>query len=58
MTQRGEVPTTKIRNQCRFDREEIDQWMKAHATGKGEKDNGKDEKTDTPTESALSACGR
>jgi PTS system nitrogen regulatory IIA component len=33
MAQRGEVPATKIGNQWRFDREEIDQWMKSHATG-------------------------
>lgn len=33
MAQRGEVPASKIGNQWRFDREEIDQWMKAHATG-------------------------
>lgn len=25
----------EIGNQWRFDREEINQWMKAHATGKG-----------------------
>jgi len=25
----------EISTQWRFDREEIDQWMKAHATGKG-----------------------
>jgi PTS system nitrogen regulatory IIA component len=36
MAQRGEVPASKIGNQWRSDREEIDQWMKAHATGKGE----------------------
>ncbi len=35
MAQRGEVPASKIGNQWRFDREEIDQWMRAHATGKG-----------------------
>jgi len=33
MAQRGEVPASKIGNQWRFDREEIDQWMKAHSTG-------------------------
>lgn len=33
MAQRGEVPASKIGNQWRFDREEIDQWMKSHATG-------------------------
>jgi excisionase family DNA binding protein len=36
MAQRGEIPASKIGNQWRFDREEIDRWMKAHATGKGE----------------------
>lgn len=34
MAQRGEIPAAKIGTQWRFDREEIDQWMKAHATGK------------------------
>jgi len=33
MAQRGEIPASKIGTQWRFDREEIDQWMKAHATG-------------------------
>jgi PTS system nitrogen regulatory IIA component len=32
----GEIPASKIGNQWRFDRKEIDQCMKAHATGKGE----------------------
>lgn len=35
MTQRGELPASRIGNQWRFDREEIDLWMKAHATGRG-----------------------
>ena len=35
MAQRGEIPAAKIVNQWRFDREEIDRWMKAQATGKG-----------------------
>ncbi|MEA1924092.1 MAG: helix-turn-helix domain-containing protein [Pseudomonadota bacterium] len=35
MAQRGEIPASKIGNQWRFDREDIDQWMKSHATGKG-----------------------
>ena len=35
MAQRGEIPASKIGNQWRFDREEIDQWMKSHSTGKG-----------------------
>ena len=35
MAQRCEIPASKIGTQWRFDREEIDQWMKAHATGKG-----------------------
>ncbi|MDX9840335.1 MAG: helix-turn-helix domain-containing protein [Desulfobulbus sp.] len=34
MAQRGEIPASKIGNQWRFDREEIDRWMNAHATGK------------------------
>lgn len=33
MAQRGEVPASKIGTQWRFDREEIDQWMKSLATG-------------------------
>ena len=36
MAQRGEIPATKFGNQWRYDREDIEQWMKAHATGKGE----------------------
>ncbi len=43
MAQRGEVPASKIGTQWRFDREEIDQWMKAHATGNAGSDN-KDQK--------------
>jgi PTS system nitrogen regulatory IIA component len=43
MAKRGEVPASKIGNQWRFDREEIDQWMKAHATGNVGSDN-KDKK--------------
>lgn len=43
MAQRGAVPASKIGNQWRFDREEIDQWMKAHATGNVGSDN-KDKK--------------
>lgn len=35
MAQRGEIPAAKIGTQWRFDRVEIDQWMKANATGKG-----------------------
>jgi excisionase family DNA binding protein len=37
MAQRGEIPASKIGNQWRFDREEVDQWMRSHATGKREK---------------------
>jgi len=36
VTECGEIPASKIGTQWRFDREEINQWMKAHATGKGE----------------------
>lgn len=43
MAQRGEIPASKIGTQWRFDREEIDQWMKAHATGHLGSDN-KDKK--------------
>jgi PTS system nitrogen regulatory IIA component len=35
MAQRCEIPASKIGIQWRFDREEIDQWMKSHSTGKG-----------------------
>ncbi len=28
MAQEGEIPASKVRNQWRFDREEIDKWMK------------------------------
>lgn len=28
MTQKGEIPASKIGNQWRFDRDEIDEWMK------------------------------
>jgi PTS system nitrogen regulatory IIA component len=34
MDQRGEIPASKIASQWRFDPEEIDLWMKAHAIGK------------------------
>ena len=36
MAQRGEIPASKIGIQWRFDRVEIDLWMKAHATEKGD----------------------
>ena len=39
MAQRGEIPASKIGTQWRFDREEIDLWMKAHATGNVGADN-------------------
>ena len=39
MSQCGEIPASKIGNQWRFDCKAIDQWMKAHATGKGESRN-------------------
>jgi len=29
MAQEGEIPASKVGNQWRFDREEIDQWMKS-----------------------------
>ena len=29
MAQEGDIPASKIGNQWRFDREEIDQWMKS-----------------------------
>jgi len=36
MAQEGDIPASKVGNQWRFDREEIDQWMKRQkpATGK------------------------
>jgi PTS system nitrogen regulatory IIA component len=30
MAKKGELPAVKIRQQWRFDREEIDQWLKDH----------------------------
>lgn len=36
MAQKGEIPAVKIGNQWRFDREEIDRWMKSHITDKGD----------------------
>lgn len=33
MTQKGEIPASKIGNQWRFDRDEIDEWMKSKKTG-------------------------
>lgn len=33
MAQRGELPASKIGNQWRFNREEIDQWMKSSTSG-------------------------
>jgi excisionase family DNA binding protein len=38
MAQRGELPASKIGNQWRFNREEIDQWMKSNASGKAGSD--------------------
>ena len=32
MAKKGELPAVKIRQQWRFDREEIDQWLKNHRT--------------------------
>jgi len=29
MAQEGDIPASKVGNQWRFDREEIDQWMKS-----------------------------
>ena len=29
MAQEGEIPASKVGNQWRFDRDEIDQWMKS-----------------------------
>ena len=29
MAQEGDIPASKVGNQSRFDREEIDQWMKS-----------------------------
>ncbi|KSV16596.1 DNA-binding protein [Dehalococcoides mccartyi] len=33
MVQNGEIPASKIRNQWRFNREEIDDWMKRQRPG-------------------------
>ena len=36
MAKKGELPAVKIRQQWRFDREEIDQWLKSNrATSEG-----------------------
>jgi len=32
MTQKGEIPASKIGNQWRFDRDKIDEWMNGHST--------------------------
>ena len=32
MTQKGEIPASKIGNQWRFDRDKIDEWMNKHST--------------------------
>jgi excisionase family DNA binding protein len=32
MTQKGEIPASKIGNQWRFDRVKIDDWMDEHST--------------------------
>lgn len=34
MAQRGEIPAAKIGSQWRFDREEIDAWMKSQSGSK------------------------
>ena len=36
MAQKGQIPAAKIGNQWRFDREEIDRWMKSHFTARGD----------------------
>lgn len=33
MPRRSDMPAFRIGSQQHFDREKIDQWMKAHATG-------------------------
>lgn len=41
MTQDGEIPASKVGNQWRFDREEIDAWMKNQKpTGYGKSSKG------------------
>ena len=40
MAQKGEVPGSKIGSQWRFDREEIDAWIKSDRTTKREKTRG------------------
>ena len=44
MAQNGEIPASKIGSQWRFDREEIDAWMKSQKPGGGT--NQHDEKGD------------
>lgn len=32
MTQKGQIPASKIGNQWRFDRDKIDKWMNEHSS--------------------------
>jgi excisionase family DNA binding protein len=40
MAQDGEIPASKVGNQWRFDREEIDQWMKSQRPAAGKMSSG------------------
>ena len=42
MAQRGEIPGSKIGSQWRFDREEIDSWIKSGRAAKQYKQQGGD----------------
>ena len=44
MAQEGEIPASKIGSQWRFDRQEIDEWMKSR--GPGADDNSDNESDD------------
>ena len=49
MAQKGEIPASKVGSQWRFDREEIDAWMKKQRRGsttsqRNEKDNKENER--------------
>ena len=43
MAQEGEIPASKVGNQWRFDRDEIDKWMKGLRPGTGKMSSGETE---------------
>jgi len=40
MVQKGEIPGIKIANQWRFDKKEIEKWVKRQKSLKGDRKNG------------------